>query len=555
MFSFTSLINFFNKLNETLYEVNSSKQFQPRLILGVLVALIVFFSGCQKDYLLPTPNQFSKDEAILKPRTPTIKIEDVKKWFGEQTALGFAANNGEDSSLFHAMPKWELANNAFNKIGAEYVSVPLGLDLKGGIIVPRLLVRRSSNGGFVGRYVIYLPTDEYHNRVQGQYNPSNFTGSVIYTDFKGNYSHGYKIEDGEWVGTAVAKKDDGREGVPSGLRSCTYTTYCINIQVSPNQDAPLYLECFSIVTCTSLCGPAVYNCFLEQDPWGTDEYGGGTGGYSGGGYGSWSSSQPTFYLGQLTDQARDFLTIKGFSQIEIDFLSFSPAIVNQIFSYLSINDSVDALRFCHLHLNLCIENSDYWLANIQQQPELGTEAWVDALWTGVPGWGNLNLAEKSLAVLNPIEAFQYRSQSLLAINEAQAFAVRRLGASGALNRNSTPGNDRDKVNAFQHSYWNALLTLKMGRDRAKVWTDAHEWGLPNVPDMNFATQMDLFNNHIGRDIGHSWLTFSGISLIQAVEDSLNNGMMQFICFDSFNANNADGYKFINQRLIFTNQIC
>ena len=148
---------------------------------------------------------------------------------------------------------------------------------------------------------------------------------------------------------------------------------------------------------------------------------------------------------------------------------------------------------------------------------------------------------------------QYALKSKDAIKEAQAFSQRKFGGP-----NIEEGNDRNRVNAFQHSYWNALLTLSMGAIRTKVWVDAHEWGLPNNPDNNFATQMDLFNNQIGRNIGDTWIGNPqglGVTLVTLVENWIESGQMQHVCFDLFLPNNPTGFRYTNQRLAFTNQIC
>ncbi len=132
---------------------------------------------------------------------------------------------------------------------------------------------------------------------------------------------------------------------------------------------------------------------------------------------------------------------------------------------------------------------------------------------------------------------------------------------GVIRRDTTTGNgnDRDVFNAFQHSFWNANLTTRMGSERAKVWADAHESGLPNNSDNNWATQMDFFNNHVGREIGQLWRDNQqgfGITLAQLVENWLNNGQMRYICFGGFdNIPGRDGSRYLNQRFVFSNQNC
>ena len=75
--------------------------------------------------------------------------------------------------------------------------------------------------------------------------------------------------------------------------------------------------------------------------------------------------------------------------------------------------------------------------------------------------------------------------------------------------------------------------------------------------MNFATAMDLFNNEIGRNIGNLTLgiTYYVGNLSQTVETWIDQGNMKYVCFDAYIGSNTEGYRFINQRLKFTNQTC
>ena len=54
--------------------------------------------------------------------------------------------------------------------------------------------------------------------------------------------------------------------------------------------------------------------------------------------------------------------------------------------------------------------------------------------------------------------------------------------------------------AFRHCYWNALMTLSIGRNQAKKVADLHEDNNPTGPIGE--RQMDLKNNEIGRQVGN-----------------------------------------------------
>ncbi|CAF2607394.1 unnamed protein product [Rotaria sp. Silwood2] len=53
--------------------------------------------------------------------------------------------------------------------------------------------------------------------------------------------------------------------------------------------------------------------------------------------------------------------------------------------------------------------------------------------------------------------------------------------------------------AFRHCYWNALMTISIGRDQAKKVADLHEDN--NTTGPYNERVMDLTNNEIGRQLG------------------------------------------------------
>lgn len=99
-------------------------------------------------------------------------------------------------------------------------------------------------------------------------------------------------------------------------------------------------------------------------------------------------------------------------------------------------------------------------------------------------------------------------------------------------------NNGGKLDAFKHSYWMARLTQSIGKQSAYSLGKAHEKGnyqtykkrkledgmLPDNP----ATDMDLFNNHVGIRIGMQKNIRSKNMLIQTVLDSVNEGNMRVL---------------------------
>lgn len=75
--------------------------------------------------------------------------------------------------------------------------------------------------------------------------------------------------------------------------------------------------------------------------------------------------------------------------------------------------------------------------------------------------------------------------------------------------------------AFRHCYWNALMTIHINKDQAKIVADNHE-EISNGPEAE--NRMDYKNNEIGREIGE------GAPNEEAAKngciDAVNNGRLQ-----------------------------
>ena len=99
-----------------------------------------------------------------------------------------------------------------------------------------------------------------------------------------------------------------------------------------------------------------------------------------------------------------------------------------------------------------------------------------------------------------------------------------------------------KLDAFKHSYWMARLTQGIGKHSTYSLGKAHEKGNYQtykkrkledglLPD-KAATDMDLFNNHVGITIGMHKNIKSKNNLIQTVLDSVKEGKMRVLLKDS-----------------------
>jgi len=105
--------------------------------------------------------------------------------------------------------------------------------------------------------------------------------------------------------------------------------------------------------------------------------------------------------------------------------------------------------------------------------------------------------------------------------------------------------DGGQVDAFRHSYWLAMLTVKIGKRKALSLGKAHEKG--NYLDFKkkkrkeiitshdkIASDMDFFNNNIGAKIGLKMKNADKHNIQNAVIDSIIKGKMLII---SKNKNN------------------
>ncbi|CAF1416688.1 unnamed protein product, partial [Rotaria sordida] len=76
--------------------------------------------------------------------------------------------------------------------------------------------------------------------------------------------------------------------------------------------------------------------------------------------------------------------------------------------------------------------------------------------------------------------------------------------------------------AFRHCYWNALMTISIGRDQAKKVADLHEDNNTEVP-LNERI-MNLKNNEIGRQVGSESKTADEAAV--KCDDHVKTGYLQ-----------------------------
>jgi hypothetical protein len=111
----------------------------------------------------------------------------------------------------------------------------------------------------------------------------------------------------------------------------------------------------------------------------------------------------------------------------------------------------------------------------------------------------VRLEEKMLIYKYPIDAIKVNNCRKKADKATEKLDFKKI-------------SDGRKSNAFKHAYWNALMVDKVGNKKAKLFADAHEaWSPVEMKKIGAGgftyqehTEMDLYNNKIGRMIGRKY---------------------------------------------------
>lgn len=139
----------------------------------------------------------------------------------------------------------------------------------------------------------------------------------------------------------------------------------------------------------------------------------------------------------------------------------------------------------------------------------------------IPGYNNLNSAERELVKKHPVQA----TKVFTAAQSATNYTVSTYGKNGW----------QDNSDAFRHCLWNALMKKSMDASAAKEWATAHEYESSGLDKT-----MDLFNNRIGRSIDVS--NKSESQIVSAVKTKVSNGSCRRIIDNKLVATNGDGMK-------------
>lgn len=137
----------------------------------------------------------------------------------------------------------------------------------------------------------------------------------------------------------------------------------------------------------------------------------------------------------------------------------------------------------------------------------------------IPGYNNLNPAEKELLLKHPLQAIKVFDCA----NKATNATIEYYGTNGW----------QDNSDAFRHCCWNALMKKAMSEGAAEEWATAHEYESSGLDK-----EMDLFNNAVGRSINVA--DKSNSEIYNAVKDKVVNGDCRRIVDNELIPTNADG---------------
>lgn len=137
----------------------------------------------------------------------------------------------------------------------------------------------------------------------------------------------------------------------------------------------------------------------------------------------------------------------------------------------------------------------------------------------IPGYGNLNSAERELALKHPIQAVTVYNCA----NKATDATIAYYGTNGW----------QDNSDAFRHCCWNALMKSAMSASDANAWATAHE-----ADSSGIDKDMDLFNNAVGRSINVSGKSDSEI--YEAVKGKVKGGSCRRIVNNKLVATDGTG---------------
>ncbi len=125
--------------------------------------------------------------------------------------------------------------------------------------------------------------------------------------------------------------------------------------------------------------------------------------------------------------------------------------------------------------------------------------------------GKFTKAEIKLIIRHPIKATKVNTAKKHADNKTNNYYERKV-------------HYLDNGDAFRHGLWNALMTKYIGRDWAKKFADAHEYGVSqNSESEKLDVQMDYINNEKGRSYGDIHKKKGEDQIAVIIRNAISNG--------------------------------
>ncbi len=169
-------------------------------------------------------------------------------------------------------------------------------------------------------------------------------------------------------------------------------------------------------------------------------------------------------------------------------------------------------------VNSADPSGQFWLTAIIVTAVVVTVAHVVASVT--INKSQLHPAEKEVAKKHYIGAFKAKQSAKI----SDQYTDKEYGTNAHT-------QDDTKANAYRHAMWNAVMTDKMGSKKAKKFADAHE--IFDDPDGIWKenSEMDLYNNQLGRSIAEKYSGQGYDVFSQKIIEAIENGEAVVIKWD------------------------
>lgn len=210
----------------------------------------------------------------------------------------------------------------------------------------------------------------------------------------------------------------------------------------------------------------------------------------------------------------DFEDVKTTSENPIDDISyvgsdvvlgnFIDEITTQLREYKKTNPNISDEEL-NLYVDKTLKNSNQVSKLNLKSANIDMDGYIT---------GKLNSQENALYKKNKAKALLCMANGKLAITYSES----NYNASVLHNGNG---------DAFRHALWTFGMTIDVGSTFAKTWSDAHENGTANNPEIE--KTMDLYNNKMGIQLGKdNPNTIKHSTFISKTKEKVRGGKLKII---------------------------